>query len=401
MSQKGIEESSMKTVVDYLAGSYLSLTETWIYGQIQNLSRYRPIVYAYRTENRDVYPLGEIKSLELSDGFGDLRTVFNKGWNKLFGFYPGFLFALFGDKPDLVHAHFGPSGYHFLRLKSLFGLPLITTFYGYDLSMLPEQQPKWKKRFKRLFRRGDAFLVEGNHMKDCLVELGCPEGKIIVQHLGVDLEQIRFAPREAGDNGAVKILISASFREKKGIPDAVEAFGRVKKAKPDIPMSLTIMGDSSGQPREEEQKRVILGLIERHGLKDCVTITGYQPHAVFIKELYEHHIFLSPSVRAGDGDTEGGAPVSIIEASASGMPILATTHCDIPEVVIDGAGGFLVPEKDVAALAERLMYLVINSDRWAEIGWAGRGHVEKDYDVKKQVLKLEAIYDDVSGGRYA
>jgi colanic acid/amylovoran biosynthesis glycosyltransferase len=390
----------VKTVVDYIAGSYLSITETWIYGQIQNLSRYHPIVYAYRTENRDVYPLADIRSLGLKDGLGDLRTFINKGWNRLFGFYPGFLFFLRRDKPDLVHAHYGPSGYRFLRLKKMFRLPLITTFYGYDLSMLPKQSPSWKRKYKKLFRRGNVFLVEGSHMKESLIELGCSGEKIIVQHLGVDLEKITFMSRELAADNEIKVLIAGSFREKKGIPYAIEAIGRIKQSRPDISLRLTIIGDSSGREREEKQKEKILSAIQKHGLSDCVKMMGYQPHAVFISELYSHHLFLSPSVQASDGDTEGGAPVSIIEASASGMPVLSTIHCDIPEVVINGEGGYLVPERNIDALAERLEFLVINHEQWGKMGRAGRKHIVRNYDIKKQVRKLEGIYDDVSNRRY-
>jgi len=73
---------------------------------------------------------------------------------------------------------------------------------------------------------------------------------------------------------------------------------------------------------------------------------GFQPHAILFEEAYKNHIFLSPSVTALDGDTEGGAPVTIIEMAATGMPIISTKHCDIPEVIKDGVTGFLANERD-------------------------------------------------------
>jgi colanic acid/amylovoran biosynthesis glycosyltransferase len=78
--------------------------------------------------------------------------------------------------------------------------------------------------------------------------------------------------------------------------------------------------------------------------------------------------------------------------SASGMPIISTYHCDIPEVVVDGESGLLVPERDVDALAERLEYLVNHPEKWEEMGRAGRQHIEAEYDVRKQVPKLEKLY---------
>jgi len=390
----------MKTVVHYRDRSYLSLTETWIYEQIKNLRRYQPIVYTFRTENLDIYPIEKIRSLGLKNGLIGLidpSTIFNKAWYKISDFYLPFYFGLMKDKPQLIHAHFGPTAYSFLKLKKMFELPLITTFYGFDLSLLPSQHPEWKIKYKKLFKEGEKFLVEGNHMKKCLIELGCPEEKIIVQHLGIDLDKIKFRPRKLlSEDEEIRILISASFREKKGIPYAVEAFGRIEQNHPELKLNLTIIGDSGNSLGGGEEKKRIFNAIQKYNLKDCVNLLGYQPYTRFLRELYRHHIFIHPSVHASNGDAEGGSPVSITEASASGMPILSTTHCDIPEVVINGKSGYLVPERDVDALQVELENLVSNPVIWAKMGLYGRLHIEKYYDVKKQVERLEEIYDKVS-----
>ena len=163
--------------------------------------------------------------------------------------------------------------------------PLITTFYGYDLSLLPSQSSEWKIKYKELFKEGELFLVEGSHMKKCLIELGCSEEKIIVQHLGIDLDKIKFVPR-SNENEEIRILISASFTEKKGIPHAVEAFGQVKRLHPELKLKLTIIGDSRGSPAGEEEKKKIFDTIQRYNLKDCVNMLGYQLYPVFLRELY-------------------------------------------------------------------------------------------------------------------
>jgi colanic acid/amylovoran biosynthesis glycosyltransferase len=385
----------MRTVIYYKAGSYLPITETWIYGQIKNLKRYQPIIYATKTENLDIYPTENIRSLDLKPGISNLHNFFNEGWDKVFHFYPSFIFYLIKDKPNLVHAHFGTSGYSFLKLKKIFKLPLITTFYGSDLSLLPNKYPEWKGKYKKLFREGEFFLVEGNHMKRCLIELGCPEDKIIVQHLGIDLERIKFIPRKLGKDKKINMLISSSFTEKKGIPYAVEAFGLVKQKNPELKLKLTIIGDSQGDTTGEIEKKKILDIIKKYNLKDYVYMLGYQPYPVFLRELYNHHIFLHPSIHASTGDTEGGAPVSIMEALASGMPILSTTHCDIPEVVKDGESGYLAPERNLDVLKDRLEFLIHNHNLWVEMALNGRKHIENNYDVKKQVQRLEEIYDKV------
>jgi len=215
--------------------------------------------------------------------------------------------------------------------------------------------------------------------------------------LGVDLDRIKFVPRKLGGNSEIRILIAASFREKKGIPYGVDAFGRLTKKHENL--RLTIIGDSRGSPEEEKQKEDILAAINKYHLDSCVKLTSYLPYTLFLRELGNHHIFLSPSVRASNGDTEGGAPVSIIEASASGMPILSTTHCDIPEVVINAESGYLVPERNVDALAEKLELLISNSGMWEQMGQKGREHIEKNYNIMTQVQRLEEIYDTVGKRR--
>jgi len=82
------------------------------------------------------------------------------------------------------------------------------------------------------------------------------------------------------------------------------------------------------------------------------------------------------------------------------MPVLSTTHCDIPEVVINGESGYLVPEKDVDALAEKLEFLILNPDLWKNMGLSGRKHIEANYDLKKQVKRLEEIYDKIQLGNF-
>jgi colanic acid/amylovoran biosynthesis glycosyltransferase len=119
---------------------------------------------------------------------------------------------------------------------------------------------------------------------------------------------------------------------------------------------------------------------------------GYQPHEKMISEAYQHHVFLSPSVTASDGDTEGGAPISIIEMAASGMPIVSSRHCDIPQVILDGRTGWLADEKDVDGLARHLRWLYENPEQWREYTDEGRQHIEANFDVRIQAAELGKIY---------
>jgi colanic acid/amylovoran biosynthesis glycosyltransferase len=133
-------------------------------------------------------------------------------------------------------------------------------------------------------------------------------------------------------------------------------------------------------------------VIEKFQLEKIVNMMGYCSHAKMIEIAYKHHVFLSPSVHAADGDSEGGAPVSIIEMAASGMPIVSTFHCDIPEVIDHGISGLLAPERDVETLIQHLTWLVKNPEKWSKLIYAARAHIEAEYDMETQALKLEKIY---------
>jgi colanic acid/amylovoran biosynthesis glycosyltransferase len=118
-----------------------------------------------------------------------------------------------------------------------------------------------------------------------------------------------------------------------------------------------------------------------------------------MEEARRHHVFLSPSVTASDGDTEGGAPVSLIEMSASGMMVVSTVHGDIPGVIQHGRTGWLAPERDVEALVEHLMWIVAHPGEWRAMQTAGRAHMEAEFDARRQGERLAAIYRELSAAR--
>ena len=379
----------METVVHYKPGTYLPITENWIYTQIRNLNKYKPIVYTDKVQNLDLFPVDNIR-IKLNEPF-----IVQKAINKIplfkYRFYRQWLKA---DRPSIVHAHFGPAGYEFVKLRKVSTFPIVTTFYGYDLSLLPKINFQWLKKYSHLFRAGDCFLVEGNYMKGKLSALGCPSKKISVHHLGIDMEKIKFIPRKIDSHQTIKILVAGRFVEKKGIPYAIKAFHKILTIHPEKKIQMTIIGDSSGSQREEKEKKHILDLVKSNSLQPFVKFLGFKTHNELLWEAMSHHIFLSPSTVAEDGDSEGGAPVSIIEMQATGLPIVSTLHCDIPEVVRNGESGFLVPEKNVDALVNRLEWLVQHPEAWGVIGEKGRQHVQREYNAKIQGVRLENIYEN-------
>ena len=135
-------------------------------------------------------------------------------------------------------------------------------------------------------------------------------------------------------------------------------------------------------------------------MKDDVKMLGFQPFSVLFDEAYKHHIFLSPSVTSSDGDTEGGAPVSLIEMMATGMPVVSTSHCDIPEVVQYGFDDWLVAERNVDGLVKRLRWLINHPNEWNDLLINGRKHVELEFSAIQQGKRLAEIYYELISHGY-
>ena len=385
----------MRPLVLHSVYRYLPLTETWIYGQIQAVTGFRQAVVSIGRENPERFPFEPIVSMSdhplvkpvaaAADWVAKRRGRPLERYDRLLAPWYQFGWPILATThlqawgPRVIHAHFGDQATRTLGLKAATHAPMVTTFYGYDLALVRE--PFWRHAYARLFREGDCFLVEGRAMARTLSEIGCPPTKIRVQHLGVDVQGIPFTPREP--ESTCRVLISASFREKKGIPQALQAYAKVLAKHPGK-LTLTVIGD--GPMRE-----TIHGMARDLGLYDSIRWLGYQPHGVFLEEARRAHVFLHPSITASDGDTEGGAPVSLLEAQATGLPVVATLHADIPEVTTPGSAE-LVPERDIEALAAALERVALRPERWGVMGLAGRLHVEAEYDAQQQGQRLEAIY---------
>jgi len=284
---------------------------------------------------------------------------------------------------DVIHCHFGPNGIIgvFLKESGMKG-KIITSFHGYDFSAYISQNGEGV--YKDLFKKGDLFMANSEHTKNRLISLGCDERKIVKLPMGLDSDQFRFRPRKLELGQKIKILTVARLVEKKGIEYSIKAVANVMQKHQNI--EYKIAGDG---PLRKDLERLILDL----GVKDKVHLLGWLERNEVIRVMDESHIFILSSVTAKNGDQEGQGVV-LQEVQAMGLPVLATLHNGIPEGVVDGRSGFLVPERDVDALAEKLEYLIEHPELWVEMGRFGRKFVEENYEIKKLTRKLVEIYEE-------
>ncbi len=370
----------MKTVAHCIS-PYLQTAGPWIYEQIHRAARHRPIVLTQGAINLDAYP---VETLYSAEDFAPVRRLCNRLWRKTRNEYLFYEPIIEREEAALLHAHFGYEGCRVLRAQQRSGCPLLTTFYGADATEYP-RYARWMRQYRILFQRGALFLAEGGAMAERLVALGCPQEKVRVWRLGVDVDRIGFVERQRGEH--VRLLICAGFKEKKGIPHALRGLAKALQITP-FDYALTLIGD--GEDRAEIER-----LVDALGLRDHTIFRGMLPYAQVVDELPQHDILLQTSITAANGDGEGGAPVILLDAQASGMPIVGSTHADIPEYVRDGRSGLLAAEGDVEGIAERIVDLVERAGEWPAMGRAGRAHVERQYSAQRQTEVLETIYDEL------
>ena len=371
----------MKTVA-HCATPFLTETGSWIHSQIRPLRRYRPIVLTQEARNQAEFP---VPVLYTAEAYGWARAAANRLGRRLTGEYPFYGAILRREGAALIHAHFGYQGCRCLRAQRQAGIPMVTTFYGADAGQFPRQRV-WQERYRRLFARGALFLAEGSALAAQLVRLGCPPDRVRVHHLGVDVGRIAYRAREV--DGPVRVLMCGHFREKKGFPEGLRALGQAA-TRTGVPCEVVLIGDGP-------QRREVLDAVDSSGLKGQVSLLGLQPYTRVIAELGRCHLLLQPSRTAADGDTEGGAPVILLDAQAAGVPVVGTTHADIPEYVVEGESGLLAREGDEDGLAERLAYLLTHPGVWGPMGRRGRQHVEEHYSAERQCRSLEEIYDSLT-----
>lgn len=294
-------------------------------------------------------------------------------------------------RPTLLHSHFGHIGAQDVPMAAYLNIPHIVSFYGMDVHQLPYNDARWLPMYRTMFASRVHILCEGTFMRESIIALGASPDQVHVHRLGVDVGRIRFKPRQVAKGESLHVLMASAFRPKKGIPDGIEA---VAKAAGSIPIRLTIIGDAADDAAREEKRR-IEDLLAKTDIGSQIRRIGFVSPAELLTLSEENHVYLAPSVTAIDGDCEGGAPVSLIEAGASGMIIVSTRHCDIPGVIEEGRTGWLSDEHDTDAMAANLIRVWESRDAWEPSQIALRQHIETSFHHRQQAEALVRVYEHV------
>ena len=278
---------------------------------------------------------------------------------------------------DAVLAEFGHVGVDAMDACRHLELPLIVHFHGFD-AYARRVLDRYGSRYPQLFQQAAAVIAVSAPMRDALLALGAADEKTYTVPYGVDTTRFLGA---VPDRAEPVVLAVGRFVEKKAPQLTIEAFASASQQHPSA--RLRMIGDGELLPACRE-------LTERLGIEEKVAFLGPQPHDRVAEEMQRARVFAQHSIVARDGDSEG-TPVAIIEASATGLPVVSTRHAGIPDVVIDGKTGFLVDEHDVVAMARHLERLVVDPVLAMHLGRAGRRQIEDRFTIESSIASLWAI----------
>lgn len=289
-------------------------------------------------------------------------------------------------QPRLLHAHFGPDGMMAMRTAARHRLPLVVSFHGYDATRRDDSFTTaggrlWLAHRAELFERAAVLLANSDFVRERLIDLGAPADKVVRHRIGVDMSEHVASGARPDDN----VLFVGRLASVKGIEIAVRAMALVGRQ---IPRTrFTVVGDGPLR-REMESLARDLGVDARW--------TGAIPTDRVRAELNRATVLLAPSTVSPDGQREG-LGLSLVEAQACGVPVVASRSGGIPEAVRDGVTGLLAEEGAVEETAEHVLRLLRDVDLRRRLGEAGQRHARDEFDLGEQSRKLARIYETTCG----
>jgi colanic acid/amylovoran biosynthesis glycosyltransferase len=383
-----------KLIVASYCSTFLKSEMLHVYRQIAALRRVDTFVMAKAVENANRFPFADIERIPRPH-----RNYLRHGWLKFIegrppliyrGEYQQLVSILDRRGADMMHIYFGHTGVHLLPFIREWNKPCVVSFHGADVALNP-QVANYQGKLRVLFDSVAAVLARSQSIAARLLELGCPPQKIRINRTGIPLDEFPFTERELPRDGSWRVLQACRLIDKKGVATAIRAFSIFAREFPRA--EFCIAGKGGLQPQLE-------ALVRRKGLADRIHFVGFlrQPD---LRALYKHcHFFLHPSETPPDQNQEG-VPNSMLEAMATGLPVIATRHGGIPEAVTENVNGFLSDERDAKELARFMANLARSPETYARFSKAAHAAVAENFDQERTVHALEDVYEEVAAARLA
>jgi colanic acid/amylovoran biosynthesis glycosyltransferase len=380
---------SKKLVVASYCTTFLKSEMLHIYRQVTALRDVKTFVMTKQVQNKALFPFDDIELIP-KPRLNPLRH----GWLKFIerrppvlyrGEYQRLAHLLERRGADLMHIYFGHTGVHLLPFIECWDKPCIVSFHGADV-MIKDDSPDYARKLRRVFESVPLVFARSRSLEERLIKLGCPPERIRINRTAIPLEQFPFARREAPSDGNWRFLQACRLIPKKGLATCLQAFGIFVRRHPRA--ELFIAGKGPLQPQLE-------ALAKKLGIQDRVHFRGFLSQSELL-ELYNCcHVFLHPSEMPPDENQEG-IPNSILEAMATGLPVLATRHGGIPEAVVSGRTGFLVKERDYFTLAGEMKKITQSRHSFREMGALASESVAANFEQGAQIRQLESYYEEAA-----
>jgi glycosyltransferase involved in cell wall biosynthesis len=382
-----------------LCGTFLKPEMQSIYRQVIGLRRVRTTVYTQSRENLSMFPFDPVvimRKLVRPRPRGNfiLRFIFKHVldiWPPPFSItkepaahYPYDLVDLLeSDRPDLVHVYYGHKAVHFHEMLRAWGGPFVVSFHGVDVSKFLDE-PGYAAALKHVFADARLVMARSQSLLDRLVELGCPVEKLRMNRTPIPLEHLAASVRQPPADGQWRLVQACRLIQKKGILTTLKALAIVKQQYPKVRYVLCGEGPLKAKIEESVKKR---------GLEDNVELLGWLDQAQLLEQYRIAHLFLHPSEKTREEDQEG-IPNSMLEAMATGLPVVATLHGGIPEAVTSGYDGLLVPEKSPDELAEAILKLMNDAGELGRMSQNAAASVRANFGSEAQIAAMEDVYLD-------
>jgi len=291
-------------------------------------------------------------------------------------------------RPALIHAHFGPDAMFAAATARRHRLPLVVSIHGYEVTQHDHAHTGpggrlWLRRRTAVFEQAALLLANSTYTRDCLLRLGAPPARVVVQHVGVDTAQ--FVPTPDTSRSPAEVLFVGRLVAQKGIHTLIRAMAIVQATVPDA--HLAVIGDGPERAAAEHLART-LGI--------AAEFRGPRPHDEVRRAMATATVLCGPSTVSATGQREALGLV-FAEAQACGLPVVACRSGGVPDVVIDGAGGLLVDEDDADGLAAALVRILGDPELAARMAQAGRAHIVEHFDLATQSAALAEHYHRVLG----
>ncbi len=390
-------QNDSRPLVISLCGTFLKREMQSIYRQVTGLKRVRTNVYTQSRENAEMFPFEPLITMtklvrpRLRGNF-ILRFWYKyivKQWppprpinRAVQPYYPYDLVELLRrDQPALVHIYYGHKAVHFLEMLQAWGGPWVVSFHGVDVSKFIHNAG-YLEKLRGVFATAKLVMARSESLLAKLEQLGCPRGKLRINRTPIPLEHLAAFVRQAPVDGQWRFVQACRLIQKKGILTTLAALAIVKRQHPHF--RYLVYGDGP-------LKQKISDTAQHLGLQENVELCGWLTQEQLIAEYQRAHLFLHPSEKTNADDQEG-IPNSMLEAMATGLPVVATLHGGIPEAVTNGHDGLLVPEHSPEELAQAILKMMTEPALLSRCSRNAADSVRANFGSDTQVAAMENVY---------